>query len=90
MKLSEVFKAIEEGKTVEFLNCKNEWEEFYPSCWVIEDAEKSKFRIKPKPLELWISFFENHNPIVHTKDFLVTTINHKCIRTAKFREVVEE
>lgn len=91
MKLWEVLKAIEEGDKVEYFNkYENKWEEFYFGAWHIQDAEKLQFRIKPKPMEIWVNFYENQAGLAHSsKQSAIDICNSVATRVAvHFREVI--
>lgn len=97
MVLWEALRAFDEGQEVECRSMQRD----YPSEWIPLPKAKIfpvlkhdlEFRIKPKPLELWVSLFQDGKTKVYT------SVNDACeyglffngyIRTVHMREVEGE
>lgn len=96
MKLSEAIAAIERGEEVEYKpKGHNKWFRFgfdVLDSWSIKNTLEFSFRLKPKPVEIWVNFYEQGVCyIYHSKTDAINSKTDKASREAvHFREVVGE
>lgn len=100
MKLSEAIAALERGEEVEYLLpatkewCKFEFDTI--DSWKIRELREFKFRLKPKPKEVWLNIYSKASFTHDTEEearkanFIYGYKYGPGARVAvKFREVVE-
>lgn len=94
MKLSEVFKALEDGLEVECrIGHNDEWVKFDQTSFMHgEPYHAGKFRIKSKLHEYWVNIYDNDCvcTLHRTLQEALYESNQNVRRTIKMREVVDE
>ena len=91
MKLSEFVAAFERGEAVQFRASDGVWADKNTNNW----ASNTAYRLKPKPAELWVNFYNGSPPSAHTtsaaaeKFVRKNLVSHLTTRVAiHMREVV--